>query len=49
MPPEAHRQCPIIDFIEETGISRARSPRAALIAAVSAESFWAVAVPWALT
>ena len=37
--PDAQRQWPIIDLIEETGISRARDPRATLSAAVSAESF----------
>ena len=47
--PDAQRQCPIIDLMEETGISRARDPSAILIAAVSAESFCGVAVPCALT
>ena len=49
MAPEAQRQWPIMDLIEEAGTRRARSPRASLIAAVSAESFCGVAVPCALT
>jgi hypothetical protein len=47
--PAAPSRCPIADLVELTGMSAARSPRAALIAFVSAASFSGVEVPWALT
>ena len=40
---------PPLPVVEPTTISRARSPRTALMAAVSDRSLWGVEVPWALT
>ena len=49
MPPAPDTRCPVIDFVEEIGIARARSsPRASLMAAVSVRSFRGVLVPCAL-
>ena len=47
--PAEQRQWPSMDLMDETGIAYARAPSARLIAAVSAESFCGVAVPWAFT
>ena len=47
--PAAPRRWPVMDLVEPTTISRARSPRTALMAAVSDRSLWGVEVPWALT
>ena len=47
--PEPPRQWPIIDLVEETATLRAfSSPRASLMARVSAMSPGGVEVPWAL-
>ena len=46
--PAADIKCPIIDFVELIGILKAPSPKTALIACVSAGSFFGVDVPWAL-
>jgi hypothetical protein len=40
--------CPVIDLVEPTMISYARSPSAVRIAAVSFMSLAGVEVPWAL-
>ena len=47
--PAAPSRCPIADLVEETGMSLAASPRAALRASVSARSLSGVEVPCALT
>ena len=48
--PAAPSRCPIADFVEDTGIWRARaSPSARFRAAVSAASFRGVDVPCAFT
>ena len=46
--PAAPSRCPIADLVEDTGISLAASPSAALMACVSARSLSGVEVPCAL-
>ena len=46
--PEAPSVWPCIDFVELTGIPRARVPKTSLIARVSIRSLGGVPVPWAL-
>ena len=47
--PAAPSRCPIADLVEDTGMSLAASPSAALMASVSARSLRGVEVPCALT
>ena len=47
--PAAPNRWPIADFVDDTGMADARSPKKAFSAIVSARSLSGVEVPWALT